>query len=154
FEPLVRALATLHANGIRHQDIKPDNVFLARIKGFGTDAGQQLDKEEAAAIIPVLLDLGVAAKEHEALIGGTPVYFAPEVAAHYANAEDERPIGPKADVFALALTLRNALEPDTEEDVPAGAIEAFIERRARERPPMPRGRELRWLNPYFDRWLA
>ncbi|WP_053232958.1 serine/threonine-protein kinase [Sandaracinus amylolyticus] len=147
FEPLARALAALHANGIRHQDIKPDNVFLARIKGFGPDG----EHEES---IPVLLDLGVAAKEHEALIGGTPVYFAPEVASHYANVDDERPIGPKADVFALALTLRNALEPDTEEDVPAGAIEAFIERRARERPPLPRAKELRWLAPSFERWLA
>lgn len=147
FEPLARALAALHANGIRHQDIKPDNVFLARVKGFGPDGG---DEES----IPVLLDLGVAAKEHEALIGGTPVYFAPEVASHYANVDDGRPIGPKADVFALALTLRNALEPETEEDVPAGAIEAFIERRTRERPPLPRAKELRWLGATFERWLA
>ncbi|MDQ3031159.1 MAG: protein kinase [Myxococcota bacterium] len=147
FEPLARALASLHANGIRHQDIKPDNVFLARIKGFGPDG-------EGEERIPVLLDLGVAAKDHEALIGGTPIYFAPEVAAHYANVDDERPVGPKADVFALALTLRNALEPDTEEDVPAGAIEAFIERRARERPGSPRAKELRWLGPSFERWLS
>jgi hypothetical protein len=147
FEPLARALASLHANGIRHQDIKPDNVFLARIKGFGPDG-------EGEERIPVLLDLGVAAKDHEALIGGTPIYFAPEVAAHYANVEDDRPVGPKADVFALALTLRNALEPETEEDVPAGAIEAFIERRACERPASPRAQELRWLGPSFERWLS
>jgi len=146
FEPLAQALATLHAHGIRHQDIKPDNVFLARIKSFGND--------QTDPVIPVLLDLGVAAEEHEALIGGTPVYFAPEVAAHYANVDDERPIGPKADVFALALSLRNALEPETEEDVPAGAIEAFIERRAREPPAPPRSKDLRWLAPYFERWLA
>jgi serine/threonine protein kinase/DNA-directed RNA polymerase specialized sigma24 family protein len=150
FEPLARALATLHANGIRHQDIKPDNVLLARIKGFGPGDVP----EETASVIPVLLDLGVAAKEHEALIGGTPVYFAPEVAAHYANVEDDRPVGPKADVFALALSLRNALEPETEEDVPAGAIEAFIERRAHEMPAPPHSRELRWMAPFFERWLA
>jgi tRNA A-37 threonylcarbamoyl transferase component Bud32 len=147
FEPLARALATLHANGIRHQDIKPDNVFLAKIKGFGHD-GTGEDR------IPVLLDLGVAAKEHEALIGGTPIYFAPEVAAHYANVDDDRVVGPKADVFALALTLRNALEPETEEDVPGGAIEAFIQRRAKERPASPRAKELRWLAPSFERWLS
>ena len=148
FEPLARALATLHANGIRHQDIKPDNVLLARIKGLGTDDGAQ------TGIIPVLLDLGVAAKEHEALIGGTPVYFAPEVASHYANLDDDRPIGPKADVFALALSLRNALEPWSEEDVAAGAIEAFVERRSRERPALPHARDLRFLGPHFERWLA
>jgi tRNA A-37 threonylcarbamoyl transferase component Bud32 len=146
FEALARALATLHAHGIRHQDVKPDNVFLARVKSFGGDGGE--------SVVPVLLDLGVAAREYEALIGGTPVYFAPEVAAHYAGVEDDRPIGPKADVFALALSLRNALEPETEEDVPAGAIEAFIERRARQSPSPPRAKELRWLSPYFERWLS
>jgi tRNA A-37 threonylcarbamoyl transferase component Bud32 len=148
FEPLARALATLHANGIRHQDIKPDNVFLARIKGLTTGG------DDAADSLPILLDLGVAAKDSEALIGGTPVYFAPEVAAHYAEAGDETPVGPKADVFALALSLRNALEPETEEDVPAGAVEAFIARRARTAPPIPARRDLRYLAPYFARWLS
>jgi hypothetical protein len=146
FEPLARALSTLHGSGVRHQDIKPDNVFLARIKGLSAASDE-------AGILPVLIDLGVAAKDHEALIGGTPVYFAPEVAAHYAQVGTDV-IGPKADVFALALSLRNALEPETEEDVPAGAVEAFIQRRAREAPPLPTRRELSFLRPYFARWLA
>ncbi|MBN8609115.1 MAG: protein kinase [Deltaproteobacteria bacterium] len=147
FEPLARALATLHANGIRHQDIKPDNVLLARIRGFvrGIDGSSE--------VLPILIDLGVAAKEHEALIGGTPVYFAPEVAGHYAQREESREVGPAADVFALALSLRNALEPETEEDVPAGAIEAFIERRAEEPPSPPTRKDLRYLRGSFDRWL-
>lgn len=147
FEPLARALATLHGSGIRHQDIKPENVFLARIKGI-SGAG-----DEDGGILPILIDLGVAAKEHEALIGGTPVYFAPEVAAHYAQIGGEA-VGPKADVFALALALRNALEPETEEDVPAGAVEAFIQRRATQPPPPPTRRDLKFLRPYFARWLA
>ena len=147
FEPLARALATLHANGIRHQDIKPDNVLLARIRGFGRSIS------DAPEVLPILIDLGVAAKEHEALIGGTPVYFAPEVAAHYAQREDAREIGPAADVFALALSLRNALEPETEEDVPAGAIEAFIDRRAVVPPGPPTRKDLRYLRASFERWL-
>lgn len=147
FEPLARALATLHGSGIRHQDIKPDNVFLARIKGLSASGGDE------GGILPILIDLGVAAKDHEALIGGTPVYFAPEVAAHYAGTGTEA-VGPKADVFALALSLRNALEPETEEDVPAGAVEAFIQRRATNAPPLPSRRDLAFLRPYFARWLA
>ncbi len=147
FEPLARALATLHGSGIRHQDIKPDNVFLARIKGLSAAGGEE------AGILPILIDLGVAAKDHEALIGGTPVYFAPEVAAHYAQIGSDA-VGPKADVFALALSLRNALEPETEEDVPAGAVEAFIQRRATQAPPLPSRRDLAFLRPYFARWLA
>ncbi len=131
FEPVARALATLHGSGIRHQDIKPDNIFLARIHGAGDDDGT----------LPVLLDLGVAATEHEALIGGTPVYFAPEVAAHYAMQPDAPEVGPPADVFALALTLRNALE-------------AFIEKRSRTAPPALTRSDLLYLRPHFDRWLS
>ena len=142
FEPLARALAAMHAAGVRHQDVKPDNVFLARIPGFG-------DEE----VLPVLLDLGVAATDAEMVVAGTPTYFAPEVAAQFASVEDRPPVTPKADVFALALTLRNALEPETQEDVAAGAVEAFIENRARELPQLPSSKKLRFLNESFDRWL-
>ena len=48
FEALAEALATLHGAGVRHQDIKPDNIFLA-----------QLDPE-AERRLPVLIDLGLA----------------------------------------------------------------------------------------------
>lgn len=141
FEPLAHALIALHASAIRHQDIKPDNVFLARLPGN-------------EACLPVLLDLGVAAGEHEALLGGTPLYFAPEVAAHYSQQAGAREVGPKADVFALALSLRNALEPETEEDVVAGAIGTFIEYRAEHPPHAPVRADLRYLAPHFQRWLA
>src|SRR5690606_2592604 len=53
FEPLARALAAMHASGLRHQDVKPENIFLANIKRHG---------EGVSDILPVLLDLGVAAK--------------------------------------------------------------------------------------------
>jgi hypothetical protein len=141
FEALARALAALHEAGIRHQDIKPDNIFLTQLRG-------------ASDVLPILIDLGVAADEQEGLIGGTPLYFAPEVAARFAGAEeDEVDVGPAADVFALALTLRNALEPETEEDVPGGAIRAFVFRRAGGPPPLPTSRDLRFLDPAFTRWL-
>jgi len=146
FEPLARALATMHEAGVRHQDVKPDNIFLARIRGFG---GQEGD-----GILPVLLDLGVAATEAEMLLAGTPTYFAPEVAHLYAFLPDPPPIGPKADVFSLALSLRNALEPETQDDVPAGALEAFVRRRATRGPALPRSRDLRYLRPLWRRWLS
>jgi eukaryotic-like serine/threonine-protein kinase len=147
FEPLARALATLHATGIRHQDIKPDNIFLARIQGFSVG-------DEAGDVWPVLLDLGVAAREAEVLVAGTPMYFAPEVAARFASIAVAHPITHKADVFALALSLRNALEPESQEDVPAGAVEAFIEHRATNLPSPPRDKELQYLHPYFERWMS
>lgn len=148
FVPLARALSAMHASGVRHQDVKPDNIFLANLEGFGDE--QQL--------LPVLLDLGVAATDAELVIAGTPTYFAPEVAAQFAHQEGEPPpqypIGPAADVFALALSLRNALEPETAPEITGGAIETFIAERARETPDAPRTKELRYLKSDFDRWLA
>ncbi len=147
FVPLARALSAMHAAGVRHQDVKPDNIFLARIEGFGE---QQ--------VLPVLLDLGVAATDAELVIAGTPTYFAPEVAAQFAHREgDPVPlyhIGPAADVFALALSLRNALEPSTAPEVTGGAIDAFIRDRSLEMPELPASKELSFLEPHFEKWLS
>ena len=143
FQPLARALAAMHAAGVRHQDVKPENIFLARIPGFG--------EEE---VTPVLLDLGVAATEAEMVVAGTPTYFAPEVAAQFASVEKKPAVSNKADVFALALSLRNALEPETQEDVAAGAVDTFIEKRSKATPSAPTRRPLKYLKPSFDRWLS
>lgn len=143
FQPLARALAAMHAAGVRHQDVKPENIFLARIPGFGEDG-----------VTPVLLDLGVAATEAEMVVAGTPTYFAPEVAAQFASVETKPPVSNKADVFALALSLRNALEPETQEDVAAGAVDTFIEERSKDTPNAPTRRALKYLKPTFDRWLS
>ncbi len=142
FQSLARALAAMHSAGVRHQDVKPDNIFLARIPGFG-------DQE----VIPVLLDLGVAATDADMVVAGTPTYFAPEVAAQFSSVDQKDSVSPKADVFALALSLRNALEPDTQDEVTAGAVEAFIEQRARLAPGAPKGKKLRFLSPMFERWM-
>jgi len=143
FQPLARALAAMHAAGVRHQDVKPENIFLARIPGFGEDE-----------VTPVLLDLGVAATEAEMVVAGTPTYFAPEVAAQFASVERKPMVSNKADVFALSLSLRNALEPDTQEDVAAGAVDTFIEYRSRETPNAPTRKGLKYLTPFFDRWMG
>ncbi|MCA9613528.1 MAG: protein kinase [Myxococcales bacterium] len=141
FEPLARALASMHARGIRHQDIKPENIFLAKLPGDD-------------APLPVLLDLGVAAEDAEMIFAGTPTYFAPEVACQFASVPDKPPVGHAADVFALALALRNALEPSTQEDIPANAVETFIEARARSVPALPRNPQLRFLDASLRRWTA
>jgi eukaryotic-like serine/threonine-protein kinase len=146
FEHLARALASMHAAGVRHQDIKPDNIFLARLKHLGLDA--------EGGVLPVLLDLGVAAKEAEMVVAGTPTYFAPEVAAQFAPVPKEHEIGSKADMFSFALSLRNALEPETQEVVAAGAVEHFIERRATEPVDLFSKPDLKYLNKTFTRWLA
>jgi hypothetical protein len=144
FEPLAEALATMHRAGVLHQDIKPDNVFLANLDPEGNGKTQR--------ILPVLLDLGVAAKDAELVLAGTPAYFAPEVAARFAGAPDPPPVGPKADVFSLALTLRHALDPDAAEDF-GGAVDAFVALRATRAPKPPTRRDLRDLRGFFERCL-
>ncbi len=149
FEPLAEALASMHRAGVRHQDVKPENVFLAQI-----NPDTQSDAETAPRrILPILLDLGVAAKDAELVLAGTPAYFAPEVAARFAGAPDPAPVGPKADVFSLALTLKRALDPSTNEEVAGGAVDAFVAFRATRTPSPPERKELRDLRPYFERWL-
>ncbi len=143
FEPLARGLAALHAAGIRHQDVKPDNVLLARIRGFGEDE-----------VLPVLIDLGVAATDSERLVAGTPFYFAPEVAARFAEGGKPSHVDGRADVFALALALCHALDPSTRPEVPPDQVDRFVAERARTRPPLPGGRALRDLRPHFARWMS
>jgi serine/threonine protein kinase len=144
FTALAQALATMHAAGIRHQDVKPDNIFLARIGEVG----------RGARTLPVLIDLGVAAKDAEMIVAGTPLYFPPEIAMQYVGHGRKQKVTAKADVFSLALSLRNALEPATQEQVPGTAIESFIAHRSQTPPSGPSAREFAFLEPYFKRWLA
>ncbi|UJR86452.1 serine/threonine-protein kinase [Sandaracinus amylolyticus] len=139
FESVAAGVAALHAKGMRHQDIKPSNIFLARIDGFD-DA------------MPVLLDLGVAARGDDAPIAGSPDYFAPEVAAMWPTGGDAV-IGPEADVYAIALALRNSLDPDTAPTLDAFSRES-LDQRAKEPVAPPSTRELAYLEPSFERWLA
>jgi hypothetical protein len=101
FAPLAGALAALHAAGFRHQDIKPENIFLARFA----------DKEH-----PILLDLGVAiSKDNQKFLAGTREYFSPEqLGAFLHGLRIKRLEGPanlseKMDVYGLAATLLVAL---------------------------------------------
>jgi hypothetical protein len=147
FEPLVEALATMHRAGVRHQDVKPENVFLASLDPDAKSAHSQ------KRILPVLLDLGVAAKDAELVLAGTPAYFAPEVAARFAGVPDPPPVGPQADVFSMALTLCHALDPGLRENVAHEAVDAFVQMRATSVPQLSSRPELRDLRASFARWL-
>jgi serine/threonine protein kinase len=139
FERLARGLAAMHEVGIHHHDIKPENIFVADIAGF--DGG-----------LPVLLDLGIAAKRGEGPKGLTPEYAAPEIAAG-ALGDRSRPIGSAADVFSLALVLRNFLEPETA-PVIGDELVPLLHARANDPVPKLARRDLRYLQPSFDRWLS
>ena len=94
--PVGRALSFVHARGIVHRDVKPDNVFLVR----GDDG----------AITPKLLDFGIARPVSgeksitaTGMILGTPAYMAPE------QAWGLKEITPAADQWAFGAMLYEAL---------------------------------------------
>jgi len=141
FERIARGLAAMHDVGIYHHDIKPENVFLADIAGFSGG-------------LPVLLDLGIAAKRGEKPKGLTLEYAAPETAMAALGEPPPQPIGAAADVFSLALVLRNALEPSTKPVMEADNPLAILQQRANQPVSPPQSRDLKYLKPYFTRWLS
>ena len=108
---ILDALATLHARGWVHRDIKPDNLLMV-----GSGGG----------VLVRLIDLGLLSPVGEAAAAaGTLPYIAPEVARGVAA--DGR-----ADLHSLGVVLYEALLPD---DAPDTLEE--VSRRLTERPPSP-----------------
>ncbi|MEM1033623.1 MAG: serine/threonine-protein kinase [Myxococcota bacterium] len=153
FTPICRGVHALHARGLRHQDIKPDNIFLARLEG---------------QLHPVLLDLGVAVEQHADFVAGTALYAAPEQLMALGGGrerEDGRPpvLSAKMDTYALAATLLRSIVgptyyPGEHAESPFDIADAF---RQRERAPLPPGSREELTGPArahiaaaFSRWLA
>ncbi|MFI7679188.1 serine/threonine-protein kinase [Actinophytocola sp. NPDC049390] len=94
------ALATAHAAGIVHRDVKPANILLT------TDSDN--DNDEAAGSAKIT-DFGLARSSGDVtvtgtgLLAGTPAFLAPETARG-------EPSTPAADVFSLGATLYTAIE--------------------------------------------
>src|SRR5882672_3194868 len=90
FVPIARALDALHKAGLRHQDIKPENIFLATFAG---------------RLHPILLDLGVAAELGAPFVAGTMLYASPEQLSALSKAPESIPLSDKMDTYCLASTL-------------------------------------------------
>lgn len=135
--PIARAVAALHAAGIRHQDVKPENILLAKLTTHGE-------------VLPVLLDLGVAAHSEDLSVAGTPMYFAPEMATRVTETTATVPIDEKADVFALGLTFLHAIIPPPKDEPD---FDVFMLARS-SGVTVPRDRRLRRASEPLGRWLA
>src|SRR4051794_7768251 len=90
FLPIARALDALHKAGLRHQDIKPENIFLATFAG---------------RLHPILLDLGVAAELDAPFVAGTMLYASPEQLSALSKSADVLPLSDKMDTYCLAASL-------------------------------------------------
>jgi transcriptional regulator with GAF, ATPase, and Fis domain len=103
------ALWQLHREGLRHGDVRPENILV------GPDGGS------------TLLDLSCCTPFDEAgdgVVSGTPAYLAPELLL--GGAGDAR-----ADLFALGVTLRRLLQKTS--DAPAHAV-ALVDQLTRPAP--------------------
>jgi hypothetical protein len=109
-------LAAIHAQGIIHRDIKPDNILLGR------------DRK------PKITDLGLAKQTDDpdlqrltatGMVVGTPLYVSPE------NIRDPKSAGSASDIYSLGATLYHLLtgRPPFKEHTPYEVMRAHLESR-------------------------
>ena len=91
---VARGLAELHASGVWHGDVKPDNILVH---------GNLPERDAAEDRGATLIDLSLSVKSARAK-GGTVRYAAPELLTHGE-------IGPASDVYSLGLALAEVIEP-------------------------------------------
>ncbi len=168
FTRIAGGVCEMHRLGLRHQDIKPDNIYLATMAGV-------------AEHHPVLLDLGGAAREDAArpLVATLP-FAAPEQTEALIGGllgDQHAPLTGKVDVYALAASLLFSLigtdlaghdigQSETESDMtPAALLELRADlagiHAARAEQPLPpfalpyvTGAARQTLSEAFSRWLA
>jgi len=168
FTRISGGVCEMHALGLRHQDIKPDNIYLATMPGVVESH-------------PVLLDLGGAAREdaNRPLVATFP-FAAPEQTEALIGGllgEDHPPLSGKVDVYALGATLLFSLigrkfwghdiaQRDTDNEVSPANLRRLRETLSvvhalRAQEPLPdgaltevSGRERERLSAAFTRWLS
>ncbi|MBI4700017.1 MAG: serine/threonine protein kinase [Deltaproteobacteria bacterium] len=148
FVPVARAVEALHAAGLRHQDIKPENLFLAELAGH---------------VHPMLRDLGVAVELGSTFVAGTALYGAPEQILALSGIPGAIPLTERMDTYGLATTLLRALVgPEAFPGENAGT-QGELARAWQERETEPlaavalpelTGRPRELLQEVLRRWLA
>jgi hypothetical protein len=125
FVPIARGVQALHERGLRHQDIKPENIFLARFSD---------------RVHPVLLDLGVAVERNADFVAGTVIFCSPEQVMALGGVAAAAELSEKMDTYCLATTLLTALTGETsasgEPSTPLQLANLF---ELREREPLAEG---------------
>jgi serine/threonine-protein kinase len=139
---IAKALSKVHAAGLLHRDIKPDNIFLvdgeddvfAKLLDFGI--AKSSDASEGAAL---------DAETKTGQVVGTPFYMSPE------QVTAQKSIDSRADLWALGVVAYEALTGKRPYDGPSfGALAVRI---ATGEPPKPSA-DNPSLPPQVDAWFA
>ena len=115
-EEVLEGLSAVHAAGVVHRDMKPENIFLVR--------------DSDGALFPKLLDFGVSRSTErgqghtitrEGVVMGTPEYVSPEHARG-------RPADARGDIYSLGVVMYEALAGRLpfQADNPADLIVAML----------------------------
>jgi serine/threonine-protein kinase len=100
-QQILRSLAEAHSKGLIHRDLKPDNIYLARIEGHTGPVVKVLD----FGIAKVFRDDAKPMDQLETQAGtvfGTPRYMSPEQA-------QGKPLDQRSDLYAVGVLLYQLL---------------------------------------------
>ena len=100
-QQILRSLSEAHTKGLIHRDLKPDNIYLAKIEGHAEPVVKVLD----FGIAKVFRDDGKPIDQLETQAGtvfGTPRYMSPEQA-------QGKPLDPRSDLYSVGVLLYQLL---------------------------------------------
>ncbi len=100
-QQILRSLSEAHSKGLIHRDLKPDNIYLARIDGHPEPVVKVLD----FGIAKVFRDDGKPMDQLETQAGtvfGTPRYMSPEQA-------QGKPLDQRSDLYSVGVLLYQLL---------------------------------------------
>lgn len=122
---ILDGLASVHAAGIVHRDMKPANVILVRSAEARADT-LDFAKVVDFGVSKIASDAGVTLLTKTGMTVGTPRYIAPE------QFRDARSVDARADLFAVAVLLYEMLSGEL--PFSGRTVEELMVRMATERP--------------------